>query len=269
MDEVELREAFSRGQKGWPKVILPWEVFRQHCEASLGESPTECWSHFAVDLYLCAACAQGDERAIRVLDSEVLPLTLSCIRRIDGATAFVDEVLQMVRDKLFVGPTAKIGEYRARGPMVAWLRTVATRAALDAVRARKGHPQQALELSDRLAHDDVNPMKDVIASRYVQPFQQALRRGVASLSTRERGLLRMHLVGRCNIDQIGTMYGVHRATAARWLHGARESVFDFVRSELKAAHNLTDGEFASIARGIQSKLDFEISSSFSEVPSKN
>lgn len=268
VDEAELKRAFATGQKRWPSLRLQWDTYLKHCRRSLGDPPVEGWSRFAEDLYLCAACATGSERAIGLLNSELLPLTAGSIRRIDATAAFVDEVTQTIRHKLFVGPRAKIGEYCARGPMLAWLRTVATRTALDAVRARKNQPQQMAELPDRLLKDDVNPMKGMIQSRYVRPFQEALRRGVASLSSRDRALLRMHLVGRCNIDQIGTMYGVHRATAARWLCSARELVFEFVRTELKSKHNLSEYEFSSIARGVQSKLDFEISASFSEPPEK-
>jgi len=49
---------------------------------------------------------------------------------------------------------------------------------------------------------------------------------------RERTLLRMPLVDRLNIDRLGVIYRVNRATVARWLVAIRRRLFEEVRREL-------------------------------------
>jgi RNA polymerase sigma-70 factor (ECF subfamily) len=72
----------------------------------------------------------------------------------------------------------------------------------------------------------------------------------------------MHLVGRCSIDQIGRAYSVHRATAARWLSATKRKLFESVRDQLRNAEpRLTDDEFKSVARLVQSQLDLTFATS--------
>ena len=42
---------------------------------------------------------------------------------------------------------------------------------------------------------------------------QALESSIASLSERDRAILKFHFVEGMNIEALGTIYGVHRATA--------------------------------------------------------
>jgi RNA polymerase sigma-70 factor (ECF subfamily) len=72
----------------------------------------------------------------------------------------------------------------------------------------------------------------------------------------------MHLVGRCSIDQIGRAYSVHRATAARWLSATKKRLFGSVRDKLRDLQpKLTDEEFKSVARLVQSQLDLTFATS--------
>lgn len=260
-DKVEV--AFDRGAKAWPGVALDLETFRAHCERVLGPQPEWDWTRFGAELYLCCACANGDAVATRALETETLPQVVKAISRIDSDQEFVDESLQILRDKLLVGPRAKIADYAARGPLVAWLSVAAARVALDAVRSRNARKREHPDLPDRLAQTDSTLLDDIMRTRYADSFQSALKQAVRALPSRERNLLRLQLVGRCSIDQLGRMYLVHRATAARWLESARNRVFESVRQQMKAEHHLSDTEFDSIARGVQSQLDLSITATIS------
>lgn len=258
MDNQALQQAYASGIKAWPGIKLELDVFRAHCQRVLGEAPEWDWTRFSAELFLCCGCAHGDAEATRALDAETLPQVVKAISRIDADPQFVEEALQILRDKLLVGPRAKIADYAARGPLVAWLSVAAARVALDAIRSRNARKIQHSDLPDRLAQTDTSPLNDIMRSRYADSFQQALKHAISSLPSRERNLLRLQLVGRCSIDQLGRMYLVHRATAARWLEGARNRVFESVREQMKMEHRLTDGEFDSIARGVRSQLDLSI-----------
>src|SRR5262249_43055522 len=56
---------------------------------------------------------------------------------------------------------------------------------------------------------------------YAAEFRAALSEAIAGLASRERNLLRHGFADALSIDQIGALYGVHRSTAARWIHAAR------------------------------------------------
>ena len=70
----------------------------------------------------------------------------------------------------------------------------------------------------------------LLRQRYGQQFVEAFWESVASLSGRERNLLRYHFLFRLSIDQIGQMYGVHRATAARWVRAVQERLSESSRA---------------------------------------
>jgi len=263
VDEKALEQAFALGKKTWPSIDLAFDTFRAHCEHVLGEAPDWDWLRHAGDLYLCCACATGNTEATRSFDAEALPPVVKAINRIDSDPQFVDDVLQTLRDRLLVGPRPKIGDYAARGPLVAWLSVAAARAALDSVRSRKARRIPHADLPDRLAQSDTSPLDEIVKSRYADSFQSALKQAIVALPSRERNLLRLQLIGRCSIDQLGRMYLVHRATAARWLESARNRVYESVREQMKLAHHLTDGEFDSIARGVRSQLDLNITATIS------
>jgi RNA polymerase sigma-70 factor (ECF subfamily) len=263
VNDQALQQAFALGQKAWPSIVLDLDGFRAHCERALGERPEWDWTRFGAELYLCCACANGDAEATRALEADVLPQVVKAISRIDSDAQFVEEALQTLRDKLLVGERAKIADYAARGPLIAWLSVAAARVALDAIRSRNARKLNHSDLPDRLTQTDSSPLNDIIRSRYGDSFQRALKNAISALPSRERNLLRLQLVGRCSIDQLGRMYLVHRATAARWLESARNRVFESVREQMKLEHRLTDGEFDSIARGVRSQLDLSITATIS------
>jgi RNA polymerase sigma-70 factor, ECF subfamily len=264
VDEQAIEQAFARGKQAWPGIEIDLAAFQAHCERVLGAAPEWDWKRFGVELFLCCGCARGDAEATRALESDTLPHVVKAISRIDSENEFVEEALQILRDKLLVGPRAKIADYAARGPLVAWLSVAAARVALDLIRSRNARKLQHADLPDRLAQTDTSPLNDIVKSRYADSFQRALKHAISALPSRERNLLRLQLVGRCSIDQLGRMYLVHRATAARWLEGARNRVFESVRQQMKLEHHLTDGEFDSIARGVRSQLDLSITATISE-----
>ena len=72
-------------------------------------------------------------------------------------------------------------------------------------------------------------------------------------------MLRLRLLDGLNIDQIGGIYGVHRATVARWIASAREQVLAGTRRELENMLDISDSEFDSLVKLVQSRIDLSIS----------
>jgi RNA polymerase sigma-70 factor (ECF subfamily) len=61
-----------------------------------------------------------------------------------------------------------------------------------------------------------------------------------------------------NVDEIGSLYDVHRATAARWVAAARERLGTRIRDELAAQLKIDVAEVDSIVRLVQSRIDVSL-----------
>jgi len=257
VDETQgIRQMFLAGQGKWPALSISYETFVAHCSRVLGRDehqPVE-----ASDLYLCCACAAAEPQALQLFENEGAEVAEVAIRRVDDSDDFVQEVLQNLWKKLLVGANARVRSYSGRGPLKAWVRVAATREALDRKRADQRSARRRVELSDHLAAADVGIEVALLKARFGQAFQDALRSSVAGLSEQARNVLRMHVVGRCSIDEIGVAYDVHRATAARWIERSRSKIYDDIRRDLCVEHKLTQSEFNSLAALIGTELELSL-----------
>lgn len=256
MTSESVRKLYLDGQRRWPRVSLAYDVFLQHCQRVQQADDGAPWLREAGDLYLCCACTKAQPEAVLAFEAEVHGVAKAAISKIDRDSDFVSETLQEFWRKLLTGPDAKINQYSGRGPLKAWVRVSATRLALDRSRRRGVLAAREVELSDRLAGADPSPEAALTKVRLGPAFQDALRQAIAALPAQERNVLRMHVAGRCSIDEIGRAYSVHRATAARWLDRSKTRIYDSVRRDLGArVEKLTESEFKSLARLVGSELE--------------
>jgi RNA polymerase sigma-70 factor (ECF subfamily) len=257
-----IRQGYADGRRDYPEVEISFDVFERHCEMVLDAQGSSGWQRHGSDLFLACACAFGDTTAIAIFERNMLPAAAEAIGRVNDNPDFVKEALQTVSCRILVEPGLKIAEYSARGALVAWTKVVATRLALNQLGASRRLVTGRGELAQRLVHDHFEAETQVMKGRYSEVFQRALSDAVNTLPARERNVLRMHLVGRCSIDQIGRAYSVHRATAARWLSATKKRLFGSVRDKLRDLQpKLTDEEFKSVARLVQSQLDLTFATS--------
>lgn len=268
--EDAVQQMFREGQRKWPLVKLGFETFSGHCSRVLGVSEEEDdLPREAADLYLCCACAEAQPDALRAFESEGMGVAKAAIARINREADFVQDTLQEVWDKLLLGSGARVKQYAGRGPLKAWVRVTATRVALDRNRARGRLAERHIELSEQLVAQNTSPEAQLTKARYGPAFTRALREAVAALSAQERNVLRMHVSGRCSIDEIGRAYNVHRATAARWLDRARAQVHESVRQELCVRQDkLTASEFKSLAGLMGSELELSLTGVSSQIPTE-
>ena len=257
-----IRHAYADGQRDYPEIEISLEEFTHHVEGVVDLERDEGWHRHGSDLYLACGCVLGRQAAVSIFERDILPAASEAISRVNDNADFVTEVVQAVSCKILVDPALKIAEYSGRGALVAWTKVVATRLALNQAGATRRFVAGRAELAQRLVHDHFEAETQLLKGRYAQLFQDALSDAVNELPARERNVLRMHLVGRCSIDQIGRAYSVHRATAARWLSATKKKLFESVRDRLRRYEpRLTDEEFHSVARLVQSQLDLTFATS--------
>jgi RNA polymerase sigma-70 factor (ECF subfamily) len=171
-----------------------------------------------------------------------------------------DEVLQRLRQKLFVGG-AKIREYSGRGPLAGWLRVAAVREALNL--RRELRPGADVEEDEPL---DLAPANDpelaLARAHHGSVLSGALRDAVASLSADDRMLLRMRYLDGLEMEEIGKVLGVHRSSASRALSKARELVLKETRRRVREVVRGTPSEIESVLRLAQSDLDVSLQRAF-------
>src|SRR5262245_4663613 len=125
-----------------------------------------------------------------------------------------------------VGERRGIAGYDGRAPLAVWLQVVAARLGLrQHNRDRRQAPASDSEL-DQIAPGVPDPSLAYLKRLYGAQFRAAFAEAIDSLPARARNLLRHAVIDELGIDQIAAIYHIHRATAARQLKQARESLIE-------------------------------------------
>ncbi len=196
------------------------------------------------DLALAWAAVEGDAAALRELDRRLR----ACSRGVE------EDVLQQARQRLLVGPSAKLRAYGGSGALVKWLRTVVLSLAVDARRREKpdahvGDDELVVRASGEVGAD-VRLMK----ARQRQEFTRAFKAAIATLDPKERTVLRMRYVDQLPLEDIGRALGTHRTTAMRWMEAAFQKVLQGTRARLAAQLALEGEELDSLWRLLEPSL---------------
>ena len=216
----------------------------------------------APDAALAFACAEQSGAALNEFERLYGREFAGALSRLSLNRAEIDEVAQIVRERLFVvvrpGAAPKILDYAGRGALAAWLRAVIVRAGIDLRRSRNKDPDRPGEvdpLLDLAGAASADPELESLRARYQQPFREAFRDALLALPQDERNALRLNVAEGLNIAQIGQIYGVHRATVARWIASAREGIAANTRRLLAERLKMPALEIESLVRLCQSRLD--------------
>jgi RNA polymerase sigma-70 factor (ECF subfamily) len=255
VDGARLLACHARGQQAWPGIEVPYTRFLAYVSEMAAEEST-CEEH-AADLYLAVAVLDGDPRALEALDRAYVRPACGMAARLDSSHTFRQEVEQQLRVRLLAGSEPRLRLYRAGSGLIEWMRVAAWRLALDIKRTDARHvPTEHLPLEPLLGSD---LEREAITGRYLDDFRRALAEGFRRLPPRERTLLRLHFVNGLNVDAIGTAYGVHRATVARWLVAIRRSLLDSTRELLATTLPLDSRSIRSLYRLLEPELHITLS----------
>ena len=195
---------------------------------------------------------------MRVFDSQLLSELPRWLSRLRLSGDVVEEVRQHLRAKLLVGPPPKVAQYRANGPLAAWVRMVAVRTALDMCEA-DGAIAGPLRTGEEPLLDALDQEQRLIRSKYAGLFEAALRNAIQQLSKRDRNLLRFHYIARMTFEAIARSYHVNRSTAVRWLAAIRDDLDSAVRIRLFDEFGISPTEIRSLWQAVRSDVDVSIS----------
>ena len=238
---------------------------------------SECLSLFRQlhheDLFLATGCARGDRIAWEYFADDYLPLLRGFARQacrnfdagedlaqeivvvlLGESAAPGDESRQQRQEDETLQPVAakgKLTTYNGRGSLAGWLRASVAHAAID--RFRRGTKQVSL---DEMTAQGSEPRpadagqgarnEESLDARWGPVLSRALEQELLCLSARDRLLLSLYYLEGIPLKTIGRQFGVHEATASRWLERLRQGVRQRVERKLRRAHGLGPRDVRSL-----------------------
>ena len=263
-DDLEglLERAVASAHAARPGIEVPAEVFVLGLATRLSgaKGPTLERALEALhlgDLLLACACERGDRAALAEFERGFVPDLLAAVNHVDRSGSHADDVLQVLRQKLFVGePGAapKIREYSGRGELRRWLRAVAVRAAIDALRGVREVPVED-ELLDAIVVPGDHPELAHLKRASVAELKLALREALGALSARERSFLQQYYLDGANLETLAALYRITPSTVSRSLAKARATLLGLVRNAVMARLRISGREVDSLLGLVQSQLE--------------
>ena len=258
---ADLEGIWERAVQAWPGVELGPETFFTFVARRIdAEAAATLGTLRAEDLYLLCAYLGGASGAAALFEANYLAPAKRAVRRLRADDDEVAEMIQRLRYRLLldraVDPERR--HYVGSGSLVSWLCVCAVREVWRQRRLDKrtsGLGEGTLE--ELPAEDEDNELaylKELYRSEFKAAFQEAL----TSLSAKQRNILRYQVCKGLNIAAIGAIYGVHRATVARWIARAREDLRERTRDGLIRRARIDRHQFDSILRLIESQMDVSL-----------
>lgn len=173
----------------------------------------------------------------------------------------VNEVRQIIATRCLVSEPerpAALNSYSGAGSLEGWVRATAVREAL-AIKKERERGQSRVESALEAQMPWVDHEISLFRKLYREPVSRAFAAACQQLAPEHRALLRLHFAQGVTTAQLATMYNVSRATLVRRLTDAREALVVLVKSQLKAALGVTDQDFESVLKLVNSQLDVRLS----------
>jgi len=253
---AEIDAAYAAGKAAWPAIEIPVAQLATMATAvGADQQGLQLW---AADFYLACAAANGHEPAMAIIDQRFVRKLAPRIKRLGAPASSVADILQVIRERLFTGPRPRIAAYNAAGPLEQWIKVVGIRTAIDLHRKETPVERARIGVPKTVGEPTPDPTAQLTKDRYKLELQQVLKRGIQTLSTRDRTVLRLHLVDGLSIEKIATTQGVHRVTVARWIWNAGEILLDGVRRHFKDHHGMVPSECDSLAHLVQSQISLDL-----------
>ncbi|MBI3179979.1 MAG: hypothetical protein HYZ27_09985 [Deltaproteobacteria bacterium] len=252
----------AQARKAWPQIKVEPTIFAAFIAARLAPelSLSEALGRVrAADLYLACAVVHGDAKAIRELDAHFLAPLHGDLARAGVHATSIDDVMQALREHLLMPKAAalpNLAKYAGRGALRNWLRVTAVRLARRLVQG-----SMAGDSDDALVHAVApggDPELAYLKERHRHELRAAIEAALSELSQEDRLLFRHFFLDGLSMEQMGQLYGAHRATVWRRFSRARDEVMARTRASLHSRLALTENDLTSLIALVQSQLGLSI-----------
>lgn len=248
-----------RAAEKWPRVrpIAQDRLAREVERRLAGATPISALSE---DVCLAIAAGDGDQEAARACEEIAAREVEFAATRLRATPAQADEARSELRRLWFTDDgdrPAALSTFSGRGDLRAYARVTAAHAL--ARRMQRDRREEPLEpdLLDALG-SALDPEVALLRETYREAVERAFAASLAELETRQRAVLRFHLLDGWTIDELGARYGVHRSTAARWLGDARAALGRGIRTRLATELALGESQIDSIVALVTSRIEVSL-----------
>jgi RNA polymerase sigma-70 factor, ECF subfamily len=250
--EAAVLAAHRAGRARWPTVAMSADAFARWLRA--GDVSAAQLAAHGPDLFVAAACTLGDRAAVAALEQDYFRRIPDYVARFHLSGDLLDELRQRVRIHLLADGQPRIRNYRGHGPLDAWLRTCAVRAAIDMPELALAQERAGRDAWAIAAGFDPDLDKLLDDERHRPRLNAALEQALAALDPRDKTLMRMYFVDGMGIDDMALIFHVHRATAARWLVAARKRVLERFQRALAIQLGTRPSELDALVRLLRSQI---------------
>lgn len=262
---AELQRFVGRARAAWPELSVDDTAFVRYAAEHFGAGQSLASTH-AEGLFLAFACISGDDQAVAMFRKSYRTVMDAVYRRL-GFQRHAEEITQRVLRAMFVPDGhsgAAIRNYTGRGSLANWVRVVTVREAYRTTRSERRTEQREVggvdeRIMDRAVGDEANPELLHLKRDYRAKFKSSFQQAFSRLTNRERNILRYQYLDGLNIDQIGTIYDVSRATVARWRAKARARLLSETQRIMRDDFLVPLEEFDNAMRLIESHMDVSLS----------
>jgi len=253
---------FEEGRTAWPTLQVTSAAFRSYLaeRGALGDT-AQLRQDAAADLFLACACTLRVPGAVEAFLARFDREIRMAAARIDASATFYDEVKQTLAETLFVaGDKARIGQFSGRGPLGAWVGIAARRIAgrlRRGLRAADPLDDQAIALEAMEAEAD--PSLLYLKQRYSSEVRTALVAAFGALEPRDRTIMRLILIDKMSLDEVGRIFGVSQSTASRQAERIRQKVTEATRRNLREKLGASMEDVESLIKMVQSQVEVSFS----------
>lgn len=256
---AQLSQQLLQAHATWPEVVVDATRFASFV-AARARNDGDLDRLAVSDLYLAFACLEGDAAALRILDALCAEEAERARSKLGYLAEDAADVAQRMKQRLLVGDGGrpKLAEYEGTGPLRSWLRVALTRSLLNVATRDSREIPEDLPFFEAIADGASQPEAELLRASCRAELRQSLEVASAALDDRERALLRFAFRDRKTVEQIGAVYGVHGATASRWVTKARQKLVTAVRDDLMTRLKITNTEADSVLRGALSRVEVSL-----------
>ena len=240
-------------QQRYPAHRLPvaqlTTLIHQLMEGPGATAPAATTEQFIDDVLLAWACVGQDPQALREFEQTVMTSAIQHLRDRRFTQDTVDESVQIARIAMLVGDTDRaptLLQYRGRGPLRAFVRTVCTRRALTLCSNTRRTTQAALQ--GFASTPQVDTELEYMRATYGPQLSDAMQRAWTRLQPHDRFVLGLALEQGVATDEIARICGIHRASATRRIASARAALLALARDGLQTELAVGGATLDSILR---------------------
>ncbi len=280
-DESRLRVAIevmlAEARQAHAELLDSEQSFLRYVAVRLpGFKPAEqeVASVHAADLLLARGCALGNASAVATFERDLLGLVSAAGSKLSMSPAQTDELRQQVRMKLLVaggeGVAPKIGNYAGTGALRSWVYATGLRTGLNELRrigrapVPAGDEQLLVAMPDKNDDQQLQYMKQL----YRTAFRDAFKKSIGELEDRLANVLRHYYLDEMTLEEIGSLYRVHKTTVMRWVNKAHAELEVKTKNRMTSHLQLGVSEVESVLRLIQSGIQLGLASVLAPADSK-